>query len=143
MFINYKIWTNSLVDLFIGFYRKTIHMKLCCFHSVLFHVRCTKIIDMRYHKLPDWTETVRNEPILSGTDIDNIKATVQLSRCFERTRICALRMVARRGLSLLASDSRVTRKLREILRDHLANAQNHLLNARRESDTIQFKQSCS
>ena len=31
--------------------------------------------------------------------------TVQLSRCFERTRICALRVVARRGLSLLASDS--------------------------------------
>ena len=33
------------------------------------------MIDMRYHELPDWTETVRNEPILSGTDIDNIKAT--------------------------------------------------------------------
>ena len=60
--------------------------------------------------------------------------TVQLSRCFERTRICALRVVARRGLSLLASDSRVTRKLRAILSDHLANAQNHLSNARRESD---------
>ena len=30
---------------------------------------------MRYHELPDWTETVRNEPILYGTDIDNIKAT--------------------------------------------------------------------
>ena len=28
------------------------------------------MIDMRYHGLPDWTETVRNEPILSGTDID-------------------------------------------------------------------------
>ena len=28
----------------------------------------------------------------------------------------------------LASDSRVTRKLRAILRDHLANAQNHLSN---------------
>ena len=60
--------------------------------------------------------------------------TVQLSRCFERTRICPLRVVASRGLSLLASDSRVTRKLRAILRDHLANAQNHLSNARRESD---------
>ena len=34
----------------------------------------------------------------------------------------------------LASDSRVTRKLRAILRDHLANAQNHLSNARCESD---------
>ena len=33
------------------------------------------VIDMRYHELLDWTETVRNEPILSGTDIDNIKAT--------------------------------------------------------------------
>ena len=33
------------------------------------------MIDMRYRELPDWTETVRNEPILSGTDIDNIKAT--------------------------------------------------------------------
>ena len=32
----------------------------------------------------------------------------------------------------LASDSRVTHKLRAILRDHLANAQNHLSNARRE-----------
>ena len=33
------------------------------------------MIDMRYHELPDWTETVRNEPILSRTDIDNINAT--------------------------------------------------------------------
>ena len=33
------------------------------------------MIDMRYDDLPDWTETVRNEPRLSGTDIDNIKAT--------------------------------------------------------------------
>ena len=33
------------------------------------------MIDMRYYELTDWTETVRNEPILSGTDIDNIKAT--------------------------------------------------------------------
>ena len=33
------------------------------------------MIDMRYYELPDWTETVRNELILSGTDIDNIKAT--------------------------------------------------------------------
>ena len=34
------------------------------------------MIDMRYHGLPDWTETVRNEPILSGTDLyyDIIKA---------------------------------------------------------------------
>ena len=43
-------------------------------------------------------------------------------------------MVARMGLSLLASDSRVTHKLRATLPDHLANAQNHLSNARRESD---------
>ena len=34
------------------------------------------MIDMRYHDLADWTETVLNEPILSGTDIDNIKATM-------------------------------------------------------------------
>ena len=34
------------------------------------------------------------------------------------------------------SDSRVTRKLRAILRDHLANAQNHLSNAQRESDML-------
>ena len=33
------------------------------------------MIDMRYHDSPDWTESVRNEPILSATDIDNIKAT--------------------------------------------------------------------
>ena len=33
------------------------------------------MIDIRYHELPDWTETVRNEPILSGTDIDNTKDT--------------------------------------------------------------------
>ena len=34
------------------------------------------MIDMRYHESPDWTETVRNEPIPSGTDVaDNIKAT--------------------------------------------------------------------
>ena len=33
------------------------------------------MIDMRYHELPDWTEIVRNEPIVSGTDIDNVKAT--------------------------------------------------------------------
>ena len=32
-------------------------------------------IDMRYHELPEWTETVQNEPILSGTDIGKIKAT--------------------------------------------------------------------
>ena len=34
------------------------------------------MIDKRYHDLPDWTETVRNGPILSETDIvyDNIKA---------------------------------------------------------------------
>ena len=32
------------------------------------------MINMRYHVLPDWTETVRNEPILSATDTD-IKAT--------------------------------------------------------------------
>ena len=45
-------------------------------------------------------------------------------------RICALRVVACRGLTLLASDSRVTRILHAILRDHLANAQNHLSNTR-------------
>ena len=31
------------------------------------------MIDTRYHDLPDWTETVQNEPILSGTDIDHDK----------------------------------------------------------------------
>ena len=31
------------------------------------------MIDMRYHELPDWTKP--SETILSGTDIDNIKAT--------------------------------------------------------------------
>ena len=47
---------------------------------MLFPIQCSLsrplyiVIDMRYHELPDWTETVRNEPILSGTDIDNIKA---------------------------------------------------------------------
>ena len=49
---------------------------------MLFPIQCSlsrplyiEMIDMRYHELPDWTETVRNEPILSGTDKDNIKAT--------------------------------------------------------------------
>ena len=28
------------------------------------------MIDMRYHDLPDWTETVRNEPILPEMDMD-------------------------------------------------------------------------
>ena len=28
------------------------------------------MIDMRYHDLPDWTETVRTETILSEMDID-------------------------------------------------------------------------
>ena len=70
-----------------------------------------------------------NEALQQGRTI----CTVQLSRCFERTRICALRVVARRGLSLLARDSRVTRKLRATLHDHLVNAQNHLSkHARRE-----------
>ena len=34
------------------------------------------MIDIRYNGLPDWTETVRNEPILSATDkdYDTIKA---------------------------------------------------------------------
>ena len=38
------------------------------------------MIDMRYHDLPDWTETVRNEPVLSETyiDFDNKKIIVQL-----------------------------------------------------------------
>ena len=67
------------------------------------------------------------------------KHTVQLSRCFERTRICAWLRVGdylylRVTRESLASDSRVTRKLCANLRDHLANAQNHLSNARRESD---------
>ena len=43
-------------------------------------------------------------------------------------------MVARRELSLLASDSQVTRKLCAILRGHLANAKKPFLkHARRES----------
>ena len=48
---------------------------------MLFPIQCSlsrplyMMIDMRYHELPDWTKTVRNKPILSGTDIDNIKAT--------------------------------------------------------------------
>ena len=71
MFLNYKIWANSLVDLFIGSYRKTILFPMHCSLSRPLYI----VIDMRYHELPDWTETVRNEPILSGTDIDNIKAT--------------------------------------------------------------------
>ena len=59
--------------------------------------------------------------------------TVQLSRYFERTRICALRVVARRGLSLLASHSRVTRKLRAILRDQLVTRKKTFVkHARRE-----------
>ena len=33
------------------------------------------MIDMRYHDLPDWIETVRNEPIVSGTDIESFKNT--------------------------------------------------------------------
>ena len=33
------------------------------------------MIDMRYHDLPDWTETVRNEPIVSGTDTESNKNT--------------------------------------------------------------------
>ena len=33
------------------------------------------MIDMRYLELPEWTETVRNAPILSETDINNINAT--------------------------------------------------------------------
>ena len=54
--------------------------------------------------------------------------TVQLSQCFEQTRICAWLRV---GDYL---HSGVTRKLRTILCDHLANAQYHLSIARRESD---------
>ena len=49
---------------------------------MLFPIQCSlsrplylDVFDMRYHELPDWTETGRNEPILSGTNIDNIKAT--------------------------------------------------------------------
>ena len=37
--------------------------------------------------------------------------TVQLSRCFERMRICVLCVAARRGLSSLASDSQTSRNL--------------------------------
>ena len=33
------------------------------------------MIDMPYHDLPDWTETVRNEPIVSGTDIESYEST--------------------------------------------------------------------
>ena len=59
-FLNYNNRTNSVVDLFIGIYRKTIHVKLCCFNRV-FSFTSAVMIDMRYHDLPDWTETVRNE----------------------------------------------------------------------------------
>ena len=52
---------------------------------MLFPIQCSlsrplyiEMIDMRYHEIPDWTETVRNEPILSGTDIDNSNATKQI-----------------------------------------------------------------
>ena len=53
------------------------------------------MIDMRYHELPDWTETVRNAPILSETDINNIKATklimghdkVACEECYVRNNI--------------------------------------------------------
>ena len=33
------------------------------------------MIDMQYHDLPDWTEIVRNEPIVSGTDIESYENT--------------------------------------------------------------------
>ena len=33
------------------------------------------MLDIRYHDLPDWTETVRNEPIVSGTHKENYKNT--------------------------------------------------------------------
>ena len=33
------------------------------------------MIDMRYYDLPDWTETVRNEPIVSGMDVESYKNT--------------------------------------------------------------------
>ena len=33
------------------------------------------MIDMWYYDLPDWTETVRNEPIVSGTDIESYENT--------------------------------------------------------------------
>ena len=51
------------------------------YEIMLFPIHCSlsrplyMMIDMRFHELPDWTETVRNEPILSETDIDNINAT--------------------------------------------------------------------
>ena len=31
------------------------------------------MIDMRYHDLPDWAETVGHEPIVSGMDIESYK----------------------------------------------------------------------
>ena len=33
------------------------------------------MIDMRYYKKPDWTETVRNDPIVLGTDIESYENT--------------------------------------------------------------------
>ena len=61
--------------------------------------------------------------------------TVQLLRCFQRTRICALRMVARRGLFLLASHLRVTHEsLANFAQSCAIISQMHLSNARRESD---------
>ena len=33
------------------------------------------MIDMRYYDLPDWTKTVRSEPIVSGTDIESCENT--------------------------------------------------------------------
>ena len=59
------------------------------------------------------------------------RATVQLSRCFERMCICALRVVARRGLSLLVSDSQTSRNL---ARSSCKRAKPFVKHARRESD---------
>ena len=65
---------------------------------------------MRYHELPDWTETVRNEPILSGTDIDNIKATklimghhiVACEEFYVHNNIVILRTQENRNRSIIA-----------------------------------------
>ena len=73
--------------------------------------------------------------------------TVQLSRCFERSSICALHVVARRGLSLLESDSRVTRKnhsqtSRNHVRSSRKRAKPFVKHARRESDCETTREMC-
>ena len=60
-----------------------------------------------------------------------LQSTVQLSRCFERSRICALRVIVRRGLSLLASHSQTSRNHARSSRKRAKPVVKH---ARRESD---------